>query len=98
MRDLSDHYDLDPDSDPEATSKALHEAYLSARKTLDAADDKLTALIEIMADLQNPINQFFKDILIMVDDPNLKQSRLALAQHLAALPDGIADLSQFEGF
>jgi len=98
VRDLSDHYDLDPDSDPEASSKALHKAYLSARKTMDAADDKLTALIQVMTDLCDPINQFFEDVLIMVDDPDLKQSRLALAQHLAALPDDIVDLSQFEGF
>ena len=98
VRDLADHYDLDPNSDPEESSKALHQAYLSARTKMDASDDKLTTLIEIMIELRDPINQFFEDVLIMVDDPNLKQSRLALAQHLAALSDGIADLSQFEGF
>ena len=98
VRDLSEHYDLNPDPDPEEASNALHKAYLAARKTMDTADDKLTALIQVMAELRDPINRFFEDVLIMVDDPGLKQSRLALAQHIAALPDGIADLSQFEGF
>jgi glycyl-tRNA synthetase len=98
VRDLSEHYDLNPDHDPEEASIALHKAYLDARKTMDTSDDKLTALIQVMAELRDPINRFFEDVLIMVDDPNLKQSRLALAQHIAALPDGIADLSQFEGF
>ena len=65
---------------------------------MDTSDDKLTALIQVMAELRDPINRFFEDVLIMVDDPDLKQSRLALAQHIAALPDGIVDLSQFEGF
>ena len=98
VRDLSDHYDLNPDCDPEESSIALNKAYLAASKTMDTADDKLTALIQVMAELRDPINRFFEDVLIMVDDPDLKQSRLALAQHIAALPDGIADLSQFEGF
>jgi glycyl-tRNA synthetase len=98
VRDLTDHYDLDPNNDPEEASKTLHEAYLAAHKEMDAADDKLATLIEVMTDLRDPINRFFEDVLIMVDDPGLKQSRLALTQHLAALPDGIADLSQFEGF
>ena len=98
VRDLSEHYDLNPDHDPEEASNALHKAYLAARKTMDTADDKLTVLIQVMAELRDPINRFFEDVLIMVDDPDLKQSRLALAQHIAALPDGIADLSRFEGF
>ena len=98
VRDLTENCDLDPDSDPEEASKTLHQAYLAAHKTMDTANDKLTTLIKVMADLRDPINRFFEDVLIMVDDPDLKQSRLALTQHLATLPDGIADLSQFEGF
>ena len=98
VRDLSKRHPLDPDVDPEEASRALHNAYLTARRTMDAASDKLAALIQVMTDLRDPINRFFEDVLIMADDPALCQSRLALAQHIAALPDGIVDLSAFEGF
>ena len=64
VRDLSEHYDLNPDRDPEEASRALHKAYLAARKTMDTADDKLTALIQTMAELRDPINRFFEDVLI----------------------------------
>ncbi len=98
VRDLPERYGLAPDRDPEEASRALHKAYRAARNTMDTAHDKLAALIQVMTDLRDPINRFFEDVLIMVDDPPLRQSRLSLAQHIATLPDGIADLSAFEGF
>ena len=98
VRALSEHHLLAPDVDSEEASRALHNAYLAARNAMDAASDKLAALIQVMAELRDPINRFFEDVLIMADDPALRQSRLALAQHIAALPDGIVDLSAFEGF
>ena len=98
VRDLPDRYPLDPDVDPEEASRALHTAYLTARDEMDSTDEKLAALIPVMHDLRDPINRFFADVLVMVDDPALRQSRLALVQHIAALPDGIVDLSAFEGF
>ena len=98
VRALSEHHPLAPDVDSEEASRALHNAYLAARNAMDAASDKLAALIQVMAELRDPINRFFEDVLIMADDPALRQSRLALAQHIAALPDGIVDLSAFEGF
>ena len=45
-----------------------------------------------------PINRFFTDVLVMAEDPAVRQARLALVQRIAALPDGIADLSQLQGF
>ena len=93
-----DRYPLDPDVDPEEASRALHIAYLTARDAMDSTDEKFAALITVMHDLRDPINRFFADVLVMVDDPALRQSRLGLVQHIAALPDGIVDLSAFEGF
>jgi glycyl-tRNA synthetase len=48
--------------------------------------------------LKAPINRFFTDVLVMAEDPVVRQGRLALVQQIAALPDGIADLSQLQGF
>ncbi len=51
-----------------------------------------------LRDLEDPINRFFTDVLVMAEDPAIRQARLALVQRIAALPDGIADLSQLQGF
>ena len=52
----------------------------------------------MLADLQGPINRFFTDVLVMADDPAVRRARLALVQRVAAIPAGIADLSQLQGF
>ena len=98
VRDLDETYDLNPDIDPEVSSKALYEATEAARQKMDASDDKLTTLLEVLAELREPINVFFDAVLVMAKEPELKASRLALVQRIASLPNGVVDLSQFEGF
>ncbi len=44
------------------------------------------------------INTFFDKILVMAEDPAVKQNRLALVAQVANLSAGIADLSKLEGF
>ena len=58
----------------------------------------IATLGAVLRDLQAPINRFFTDVLVMAEDPAVRQARLALVQRIAALPDGIADLSQLQGF
>ena len=98
VRDLDETFDLNPDVDPDASSKALHEATEAAWHKMDAAEDKLTTLLDVMAELREPINVFFDVVMVMAKEPELKAARLALVQRIAALPSGIVDLSQFEGF
>jgi glycyl-tRNA synthetase beta subunit len=44
------------------------------------------------------INRFFDGVLVMADDPRLRQNRLGLLQRIASLASGVADLSRLEGF
>jgi glycyl-tRNA synthetase len=44
------------------------------------------------------INRFFDEVLVMADDPDVRQSRLGLLQRISALAQGVADLSKLEGF
>jgi glycyl-tRNA synthetase beta subunit len=37
-------------------------------------------------------------VLVMDDDPEVRENRLAQLQHITALADGIVDLSRLEGF
>ena len=98
VRDLSERYVFDSDADDEDATRKLHEAALKAQAKMAGADCRIAALSEVLADLRGPINRFFDDVLVMAEDAALRQARLALVQQIAALPDGVADLSCLEGF
>ena len=59
-----------------------------------SVDEFLTIIVQLIP----AINTFFDKVLVMADDATVKENRLALLQRLAALADGIADLSKLEGF
>ena len=80
-----------------AVTQALLAAYEAAASIVKAAND-VPALYAALQSLVAPINTFFEKVLVMAEDPDLRHARLALVQHLAALPDGIADLAQMQGF
>ena len=44
------------------------------------------------------INGFFDKVLVMADEKAVRENRLALLQRVAALPQGVVDLSKLEGF
>jgi glycyl-tRNA synthetase len=44
------------------------------------------------------ITAFFEDVLVMSEDPGERRARLGLLRRVAALADGVADLSKLEGF
>ena len=65
---------------------------------MDAAADRIGTLEEVLKSLRDPVNRFFDAVMVMDEDPALRQARLSLVQHIAALPDGIVDLSCLDGF
>jgi hypothetical protein len=42
-------------------------------------------LLNLLEDLAPSVDRFFADILVMVDDPDLRQARLTLIHHVAHL-------------
>jgi glycyl-tRNA synthetase len=44
------------------------------------------------------INRFFDNVLVMTEEANLRENRLGLLQRIAALANGVADMSRLEGF
>ncbi|MCS6844717.1 MAG: glycine--tRNA ligase subunit beta [Caldilineales bacterium] len=97
VRGVAESYPLAPERDPEPASQALLAAYRAVAPSVRAANDVPT-LYAALQSLAAPINTFFDRVLVMAEDPGLRQARLALVQHIAALPDGIADLSLLQGF
>ncbi|MCD6290809.1 MAG: glycine--tRNA ligase subunit beta [Anaerolineae bacterium] len=97
VRDIEERYPLRPERLTEPAAQALYHAYLQAREQV-SPDGDVAALAAALRALKDPINVFFTDILVMAEDPDLRAARLGLVQHVAALPDGIADLSRLQGF
>ena len=76
---------------------ALHRALVTAEGVLrihGSVDDLLDAFQPMIP----TIDTFFDEVLVMVDDQNLRENRLGLLQRISALAEGVADLSKLEGF
>ncbi|MEJ5198375.1 MAG: glycine--tRNA ligase subunit beta, partial [Anaerolineae bacterium] len=97
VRPIAETYPLAPELYVEPATRALYEAWLAADRRWQA-DRSVPNLGRILAELRDPINRFFTDVLVMAEDPAVRRARLALVQRIAAIPDGIADLSQLQGF
>jgi glycyl-tRNA synthetase len=96
-RDQSQHYEVDPALLSDPAEIALHEAYMTLDSKFDhpGSIDAFLSKIEI---LLPAITKFFEDVLVMVDDANVRQNRLGLLQRISDLADGVADISLLEGF
>ncbi len=95
VRNLTEIYPLAPELHTEEATKELYEAYESANGRMG---ESVAALAEVMQTLKEPINRFFANVLVNTEDPAVRRARLALVQRIAALPEGIADLSLLQGF
>ena len=98
VRKLPEQYPLAAEgADPEPATQALLTVYQIVAPSVQAAGD-VSALVAALHALVAPINTFFDQVLVMADDEALRRARLGLVQHIAALPDGIADLALLQGF
>ncbi len=96
-RDLDEIYAVDPDRFIEPAENDLFAAILQAETQLGAkagVDDFLNAFLPMIP----VVNRFFDQVLVMVDDISVRKNRLGMLQRIAALANGIADLSKLEGF
>jgi glycyl-tRNA synthetase beta chain len=52
-----------------------------------------TELLQGLAGLKTPVDAFFEQVMVMVDDPHIRMNRLALLRRLQSLLQGVADIS-----
>ncbi len=97
-RGLDEALSLNAAAYVEPVEQPLHDAYEAAAAALAASDEPAAELGEQLRALQGPIHDYFENVLVNAEDEELRQARLALAQHIAALPDSVADLSKLQGF
>ena len=94
-RTQTERYQLRPGNFDLPAEQNLAMAYQVA---IAAQNGELPTFVESLRILKAPINKFFDDVMVMDEDPQVRENRLALLQSIAALADGLADLSQLEGF
>jgi glycyl-tRNA synthetase len=101
-RDQKTRFAVQPAAFVEAPENELFAALQAAESKLDAvraagpvsADACLQAFLPMIS----AINHFFDMVLVMAEEPAVRQNRLGLLQRIAALTDDVADLSKLEGF
>ncbi|HID98139.1 MAG TPA: glycine--tRNA ligase subunit beta, partial [Thermodesulfobacteriaceae bacterium] len=79
----------------EEAEKTLYERYLEVEQEVKACleqKDYETALAALLT-LKSPVDRFFDNILVMAEDPELRNNRLALLWHIARLFLRVGDLS-----
>lgn len=101
-RDQPGRFSVNPSAFVEAPEGELFTALLAAESRLAAQRAKDSASVDDCLNAFLPmipaINHFFDIVLVMAEDLSLRQNRLGLLQRIAALAEGIADLSKLEGF
>jgi glycyl-tRNA synthetase beta chain len=75
---------------------ALYEAQQKVRSNVERqlASVDFDGALRSIATLRDTVDRFFEDVMVMAEDPELQNNRLALLQSIAALFDKIADFSK----
>jgi len=78
----------------EAEEKNLYKTLSLQPSTFNSVDEFLNTVTKLIP----AITAFFDKVLVMAEDKAVKENRLGMLQQIAALSNGIADLSKLEGF
>ena len=76
--------------------KSLFNALANAREKVGPLikERQYAEALSVLADLRDPVDRFFDDVMVMADDAALKNNRLALLGELRALFLDVADISR----
>ena len=83
----------------EAAEKALFEA-LNLAKPIVAShlnNGDYTDALKALASLRAPVDGFFEDVMVMTEEPLLRQNRLNLLAQLGQLMNQVADIAKLAG-
>jgi len=75
--------------------QALTELTERVDPLLDSSDYE--PALQQLAGLRKPVDTFFDDVMVMVDDPKLRDNRIALLNQLHGLFLQVADISRLQG-
>jgi len=88
--------EIDPGLLNEPAEKQLYEAFLKVRNpVLDHINKKeFSRALEKMGEIKPSVDNFFDNVMVMVDDPALCTNRLCLLRDISGLFSDIADFSK----
>lgn len=98
VRAIDEDYSLNRDLLSEPAEQKLFDAYQAVASDASKTSSLNAVIATIQDELVAPINVFFDDVLVMVEDDAVKKNRLALMQAIRDLTKGYADFSLLEGF
>ncbi len=80
----------------EPAERALGTAFIEVQPTAEAlyARGDFTAMLQSLAPLKMPVDRFFDDVMVNVDDERLRNNRLGLLKGLHATMNRVADISK----
>lgn len=86
---------VDPALLREPAEQALAAAFARVAPQAEGlfAQGEYTAMLQALAPLKEPVDRFFDDVMVMVEDAALRANRIALLAQLRALMNRFADLS-----
>ncbi|SUT87619.1 glycyl-tRNA synthetase subunit beta [Actinobacillus ureae] len=87
--------EVNPTACVEPAEKALAEAVLGLRTEVQPliAQGEYTAVLDKLASLRQPVDNFFDNVMVNAEDPELRQNRLAILNTLQGLFLQVADIS-----
>ena len=94
--ELTETGDIDDKALEEGAERALYEALVAAEATVRPLLDErdYTRALQELAALREPVDRFFDDVMVMVDDEAVRSNRLALLGGLRSLFLDVADISR----
>ncbi|MGZ3160024.1 MAG: DALR anticodon-binding domain-containing protein, partial [Burkholderiaceae bacterium] len=76
--------------------EGLYSAMTKLKPQVDAAFAKgdFTGTLQALAHLRNNVDAFFNDVMVMAEDEQLRNNRLALLSNLHNMMNQVADISK----
>ena len=91
LSDLSLNQNLLTETVEQELAKQIEALSIEVLPLFDKGDYQ--SALSLLADLQTTVDQFFEDVMVMADDPALRQNRLVLLKRLSDLFLRAADIS-----
>ncbi|MCB9436991.1 MAG: glycine--tRNA ligase subunit beta [Anaerolineales bacterium] len=91
-------YDLHAERFTEEAEKELFEVYMRANRSIHRGIHNVDRFLSAFVTMIPNVTFFFDEILVMHENQQIRENRLALLQHIAGMAKGLADMSQLQGF
>ena len=87
-----------PDRFEHDAERGLWQTYGETKNTVDQAlqDRDFSTAVGALIELKAPVDQFFEDVLVMAENEDVRNNRLALLRDLRTLFHSVADISRIK--